>query len=277
MPRVGLAFVYPRRAKQANECSSRMPPPKPGAMRLSARVILWAMVVGAALAVGHALWRGHIQVPERYNPWAELNVDASPNWLTFMKLRRAQADPPSCLAALERTGVTYERVPDRVTGPGCGFQDAVRVHRGHRVRIGSPVILSCRTALSFAMWERHGLQPAADKNLQTPIVGIEHAGSYACRNVNTGRDPESVDARRSRHATADALDVTGFVTQDGRRIRVERDWQGGAAPADTAPSAFLRDVHSMGCQFFTGVLGPDYNAVHRDHFHLEVGGWRMCS
>jgi hypothetical protein len=249
-----------------------------GAMRLRGRAATWAMLMAAALAVpGYALWRGHIQLPERYNPWAELEVDAPPNWLTALKLRRAQANALACLAALDKTGIAYERVPDRVTGPGCGFEDAVRVQRGQQVRLGSPLILSCRTALSFAMWERHGLQPAAQKNLQTPIVAIEHLGSYACRNINTGKDPESVDARRSRHATADALDIAGFVTQDGLRIRVERDWQGGAAPAGTAPSAFLRDVHSAGCRFFSGVLGPDYNAVHRDHFHLEVGGWRMCT
>jgi len=24
------------------------------------------------------------------------------------------------------------------------------------------------------------------------------------------------------------------------------------------------------------VLGPEYNAVHRDHLHLETGGYSMC-
>ncbi|WP_208534621.1 extensin family protein, partial [Pseudomonas aeruginosa] len=24
------------------------------------------------------------------------------------------------------------------------------------------------------------------------------------------------------------------------------------------------------------VLGPDYNAAHRDHFHLDMGLWKVC-
>ncbi|MDB5732541.1 MAG: Extensin family protein, partial [Variovorax sp.] len=39
---------------------------------------------------------------------------------------------------------------------------------------------------------------------------------------------------------------------------------------------WLGEAHRGACRFFEGVLGPDYNAVHRDHFHLETGGHRMC-
>ncbi|RZJ07965.1 MAG: extensin, partial [Rubrivivax sp.] len=70
---------------------------------------------------------------------------------------------------------------------------------------------------------------------------------------------------------AEALDVTGFMLHGGRRIGVQRDW------ADAGPDgAFLREVHDGACRWFDGVLGPDYNAAHRDHFHLESGGWRTC-
>lgn len=24
------------------------------------------------------------------------------------------------------------------------------------------------------------------------------------------------------------------------------------------------------------VLGPDYNAAHHDHFHLDMGLWQVC-
>lgn len=58
---------------------------------------------------------------------------------------------------------------------------------------------------------------------------------------------------------------------DGRRIRVLADWTGGGAEA-----AFLREVHGGTCRFFKGTLGPDYNAAHRDHFHLDRGAFRLC-
>jgi hypothetical protein len=79
--------------------------------------------------------------------------------------------------------------------------------------------VTCRTAVALALWERHALQPAAEKYFGQRVSAIEHFGSYSCRNVY-GR-PE---ATRSRHATGEAWDVAGFVLVDGRRIRVARDW-----------------------------------------------------
>ena len=50
---------------------------------------------------------------------------------------------------------------------------------------------------------------------------------------------------------------------------------------DGNKGAFLREVRDGSCQLFSTVLSPDYNAAHRDHFHLDqaergaVGG-RAC-
>ena len=64
--------------------------------------------------------------------------------------------------------------------------------------------------------------------------------------------------------------MAGFVLTNGRRIRVS-EW------ADSgSEGAFLRDVHGGACRVFDSVLGPEYNAAHRDHFHLERGGSRIC-
>ena len=48
------------------------------------------------------------------------------------------------------------------------------------------------------------------------------------------------------------------------------------AATDNPTALLLRDAPRGACRFFDGVLGPDYNAVHRDHFHLETGGYTMC-
>ncbi len=39
---------------------------------------------------------------------------------------------------------------------------------------------------------------------------------------------------------------------------------------------FLREVKTGGCQLFGTTLSPDYNAAHADHFHLDMGRWRIC-
>jgi len=236
------------------------------------RGLLVTAAVCAALAVGAwAVATGIVEIPERFNPWAPLDVAAPPNWLTGFKLERARREPARCLAALAQTGMLYDLLPDRVTGPGCGFKNAVRL-RSAGVRLGTAPSLSCPMALSFFMWERHALQPAARQRFGQPVAAIEHLGSYACRNVNRG-DDAMPGASRSRHATADALDIAGLTLADGRRITVLQAWpRSGADPA----ALLLRDAHRGACRFFNGVLGPDYNAAHKDHFHLETGGYDMC-
>ena len=239
-----------------------------------------ALLCGAA-ALAYGLYTELLVVPERFNPWAPLDVMAPPNFLTDYKLSRTRASPAACLSALARTGMAYDLLPDRITGPGCGFDNAVRL-RTAGVRIGAPLSLSCPMALGFFMWERHALQPTAERNFGRRVAAVEHLGSYACRNINRGEGAPS-DAptgSRSRHATADALDIAGFTLEGGQRITVLGDWKAAGVAAPTNSQArqaqLLADAHAGACRFFPGVLGPDYNAAHRDHFHLETGGYRMC-
>jgi len=233
-------------------------------------------VVCAMLAAGAwVIVTGRVEIPKRFNPWAPLDVAAEPDWLTGFKLSRARRDPARCLAALAQTGMQYDLLPDRVTGAGCGFQNAVRL-RAAGVRLGTAPSLSCPMALSFFMWEHHALQPAAMQRFGQPVVAIDHLGSYACRNVNRGEGVVP-GASRSRHATADALDVAALTLADGRRISVLRSWpRDVAASVDDPAAMLLLDAHRGACRFFNGVLGPDYNAAHKDHFHLETGGFDMC-
>jgi hypothetical protein len=132
------------------------------------------------------------------------------------------------------------------------------------VDVGKSFVLTCRSAVSLALWEQHVLQPAALRFYDSPVVRIEHFGSYSCRNIY-GRP----NATRSRHATAEAFDVAGFVLANGKRIRIVNDW-----PNERA--SFLRTVRDGACDFFDGVLSPDYNAAHRDHFHFDRGPYRVC-
>jgi len=242
--------------------------------------LLWLVPLIAVFGLAWALWSGRVRIPEAWNPWAPLRIDAPPNWLTRFKLDRAAGDRVACQAALAQADMRLAPVEDRVTGDHCGFTNAVRIERTS-VAVGSDFTLSCRAALSLAMWERHVLQQAAQENLGARVVRIEHLGSYACRNLygEQGR-------RRSQHATADALDVAGFVLDDGRRVRVLGDWsslpEGDAASASSTPETassearFLRAVHDGACDYFDVVLGPEYNRAHADHFHFDRGTARVC-
>jgi hypothetical protein len=43
-----------------------------------------------------------------------------------------------------------------------------------------------------------------------------------------------------------------------------------------AKGVFLREIRGRACDLFDVTLGPDYNADHANHFHLDVGGQRAC-
>ncbi len=212
---------------------------------MRARWIFPALAVaagGTALALGAGL----LVVPDRWNPWVSLDVREPPGWLTGFRLARLSSDDALCRRVLEQAEMRWEPLPDRVTGEGCGFRNAVRISRTSG-RVAQPFAASCRLAVSLALWERHVVQPAARSTFGEAVARLEHFGSYACRNVY-GR----ATGRRSRHATADALDVAGFVLESGRAVR------------DGA------------CPLFGAVLSPDYDAAHRDHLHLERGSLGVC-
>ena len=136
---------------------------------------------------------------------------------------------------------------------------------GGPLAVGNLGPLACGAANRFAGWARYGVDRAAQQILGSPLVRIETMGSYNCRNV-AGSD------RRSAHATANAIDISAFVLADGRRITVTGDWHGGT-PEERR---FLTAIHSSACKRFGTVLGPAYNAAHRDHLHLELSGSAFC-
>ncbi|MFN4225017.1 MAG: extensin family protein [Hyphomonas sp.] len=35
-------------------------------------------------------------------------------------------------------------------------------------------------------------------------------------------------------------------------------------------------MHKGACRLFSVTLGPDYDAAHADHFHMDMGPQRAC-
>lgn len=233
------------------------------------RGLLLSLVFLVALA-GFAVLVVPLRLPDRLNPWAPPNLGERPNFLTTYKLKRLQDDPQMCRAVLADSAFRAAPVPDRVAGAGCEFENALRV-AGSAIAYSSGFIATCPLVVALALFESHVLQPAAEATFGQPVVGIDHLGTYACRNVNN-RDA----GRRSEHATANAIDIAGFRLKDGRRIVLPRDWGPPNAPPTTNEARFLRDVHKRACGIFGSVLGPNYNAAHRDHFHMDLGPFSIC-
>ena len=179
------------------------------------------------------------------------------------------SDARLCLAQLDQGGTSFSPLPDRYFGAGCETVNSVQLSAlsgdlsSFAVSNMGPV--TCPTAQTLAGWARFGVDRAAREILGSPLSRIETFGSYSCRNV-------AGTSRRSAHSRAAAVDVAAFVLADGRRISVEGDWDEGSA----REREFLRVVHKSACKRFGTVLGPDYNAAHKDHLHLEQGDGQYC-
>ncbi len=218
------------------------------------------VIIGAMVSV----WRGWLPVPPEWNPWAPLDVKAAPNWLTGYKLMRLRGDPELCAQALASSAL---RVTTQADSPDakCPLIGALRV-QGAEVALSSSFLASCPLAVAYAMFERHTLQPAAQAVYGENVARLDHLGSFACRNLYN-RESGAL----SRHASADALDIAGFRLASGRRVSVLKDW-----PKQNQDAQFLRQVRDGACQAFSVVLSPDYNAAHRNHFHVDIGRWSVC-
>ena len=176
-----------------------------------------------------------------------------------------------CLTQLGDAGVEFTALPDRYTGEGCSTVGTVQMSalRGDHSQMSLSNIGPVQCALSgaFAAWARFGVDRAAQQILGSPLQQIQTFGSYSCRNV-------AGTSRRSAHSTAGAIDISGFVLEDGRSISVKDDWSSGSAKEQE----FLRVIQRSACRRFDTVLGPEYNAAHRDHFHVEgvIDGNSFC-
>lgn len=167
-----------------------------------------------------------------------------------------------CITELGGMGAAFTPVADRFDAPGCSLAGTVQLTA--IAADGAPLSLrnigpvACDVGQAFAAWARYGADRAARAILGAPLVAIETMGSYSCRNV-------AGSGRRSAHAKGAAVDISAFILADGRRVSIAEGWTG----RNEAERQFLRTVHQSACRRFATVLGPDYNAAHRDHLHFE--------
>jgi hypothetical protein len=196
---------------------------------------------------------------------APLDPSAPPHLFTPIQLRLMQVFPDRCPAALARAeNLSFTPAPQPIEN-GCGYPDGVLISRSG-ISWGGSVLLRCPAAVALVMWERHALQPEAQRIFGKRVSAAQTFGTYSCRNVY-GRE----EGRKSQHATANAIDIAGFTIEGGTSVSVLRDWKDTGAKGE-----FIRSVRNKACRSFGSVLSPDYNAAHANHLHLDMAPWMMC-
>lgn len=231
-------------------------------MNRIATILSRLAIVGALVGGGYWLITApDTPLPPTLNPLLPLDLSQPQGPLTGFKMRRALASGEACLAALT-TGAAFDAMEPLVAGEGCGIETRVLLRSVGEATL-RPVETACETALRLAVWERFSVQPGAEI-LGMPVARLSHQGSYNCRPIRGG-------TRMSTHSTARAIDIRAVTLADGRGIPLLGSWDG-----DGEIAAFWRALRDGGCDWFTTVLGPDFNAAHADHLHLQSGGWGTC-
>ena len=230
-------------------------------------LVVVAVLAAAAFFIGLDYVRRHPQDV----PWTALELAHPVGRFTASKIAGLGDEPAQCRALLLRAAIKDAPAPPRSSGPDCGYGDGM--HLAGRPLNYRPEVLvvSCPVAAALHLLETRVIEPAARRHFGQGVDQLYHAGSYSCRRLY-GRH----EGRFSEHATADAVDITGFRLADGTRVSVLDHWTKGGREA-----AFLREVRDGACRLFSTVLSPDYNAAHRDHLHLDVAkrasaGWTLC-
>ncbi len=169
----------------------------------------------------------------------------------------------ACLSSGAVRENVYLRTRSTLGGPSvCGAARPFEMSAaaGGRVALRPPALLRCPMVPQVERWVALTVEPAARAYLGAPLAELRVAASYSCRPMNNVEG-----ATLSEHGHANAIDISAFVLADGRKITVEDGWRGSERE-----QRFLRVVHHGACSEFTTVLGPDHDALHRDHFHLDL-------
>ena len=231
-------------------------------MRPLLRLLLLAAL---AFAGWQALQYAEREYPEHL-PWTPLSLADPVGRATQTKIAALAGDKPGCLAVFEASDLSVSAVPDRQTAPNCGFVDAVALENMTASYRPGTVRLACPLAAALAIWETQVVQPAARRTFGGEVAAIEHFGSYSCRRIYG-----AASGRWSKHATAEAIDIAAFQLAGGRRVSLAADWG-----ASSDAGSFLQEIRDGACPIFGTLLGPEYNAAHRDHFHMQAGGYGTC-
>jgi hypothetical protein len=185
-------------------------------------------------------------------------------------------DGAACRAELTAAGFKFQAFGDKthVDKSGCGIPHPVLVFRGPTgIVYDPPITVDCTLARALGSVERI-VQEEASTHLRSPVVRIGNLGGYACRPRNYRKE-----SSLSAHAFGSAVDIASFHPAKGTPAIVVRDYAEPkrATPAQDDRRRFLHGVFARLRREadLTYAVGPDFNAIHHNHFHLDRGGWHF--
>ncbi|AIV28590.1 extensin family protein [Enterobacter cloacae] len=226
---------------------------------MKGKTLLIVFILVAVATVGYR-W-----LPSHYNPFTPLSLDDPPGPITQYKLRRLTPEACASLLSQANQKALIRTQPVADSAGACPLHNVVRVRDFGPVSLNSSFLASCSLALSSALFVSQQARPLTKTWTGSELVRIEHLGSYACRNIY-----HRPDARRSEHATAEALDISAFRLANGERVTILHGWR------STKTQPWLQALLTASCGYYGNGLGPEYNAAHANHFHLGMRGFGLC-
>lgn len=189
----------------------------------------------------------------------------------------AREDGAACREALKSAGFKFQAYPDKSQPDknGCGIPHAVVVYKGPTgISYQPPITVDCSFARALESVERV-VQEEAETHLRSRIARIGNLGGFACRPRNYKKG-----ASLSAHAFGSAVDVSSFHPVKGAPAVIARDYAEPKRPS-AAQEERRQFLHAVFRRLrrrdadLTYAVGPDFNAIHHNHFHLDRGGWHF--
>ena len=160
----------------------------------------------------------------------------------------------------------------------CGVQDSKKLTPNRRQHLFDIVT---ETALAVGI----GSAPPGMIDEVNVIGATRYAMQQAVENLSLKPDFLLIDHLKlpeiniPQHAFAKAIDIAGWTTGGGEYASVNDDWEIDPEdePTCEAETETEKDrlLHEVICELKAArvwniVLTPNYNAAHRDHFHVDL-------
>src|SRR3954447_2171666 len=183
-----------------------------------------------------------------------------------------------CLADLQKLGFNAEAVgPPPASEPACVIDQPVRL-RSLRlsaepmrdITFPDGPVVACRFAERFGHWVGDLAAVLVRGQLGTELKAVPTGVGFECRKRN-----RAATGKLSAHALGLAVDVAGFELASGGRLFVTES-------QDSPKVALLSALRRASCGWFTTILGPGTDAMHADHWHLDIeqhgssASYRIC-
>ena len=177
--------------------------------------------------------------------------------------KRRERQRGSICGDIDIQGSAIGGVPGRIRG--CGIPDAVRVREVAGISLSQESTIDCGTAKALKTWVERSAKPEL-RSFGGGLKRLRVAAHYACRTRNN-----QPGAKISEHGKGRAIDISGFILNDGSEISVLRGWN------EAKTKRAMRAMHKGACGPFGTVLGPNSDRFHRDHFHFDTARYRSGS